>query len=51
MSLTEINLREKEFHNKLQSKKKKDLKIYSIKHFSICMKILIYIYMKKLGVK
>ena len=31
MNLSEINIREKDFHNKLQSKKKEDLKIYSIK--------------------
>ena len=43
MNLTEINIREKNFHNKLQSQKKEDLKIYSIKQFIILTKIFLII--------
>ena len=39
MSLSEKNIREKDFHNKLQSKRKGDLKIFFIKQFIILMKI------------
>ena len=44
MTLTEKNLREKEFHNKLQSKKKVDLKQYFIKQFTILMRIILNIF-------
>ena len=33
MSLTEINIEKKNFHNDFNLKKRKDLKIYFIKHF------------------
>ena len=35
MNLTEKNIREKEFHNKLQSNQREDLKIFFIKQFII----------------